>query len=135
MTKRFTFSTLGKNGKKYYPQKLIIDQISLVSNWTENKEEAVLWQSLEDFDCLMNEYCNTEIEEVEIDKDLIKITNINQLLSFISFKIAGLKDDITVSIIVGPNSHDIALSIAYRGEVKAVPFSADSNIIKQINRG
>lgn len=41
MAKRFTFSTLGKNGKKYYPQKLIDDQSDLVSKLTENKEGEV----------------------------------------------------------------------------------------------
>lgn len=133
MAKRFTFSTLGKNGKKYYPRKLIIDDP--VISWTENKEEAVLWESLEDFDCLMNEYCDTEIEEVETEKDLIRITDASQLQSFISFKIKGLKDGITVGIVADPNSHDQALSIAYKGEVKVVPFYADSNIIEQINRG
>ena len=129
MTKRFTFSTLGKNGKKYYPQKLIIDQSDPVSNWTENKEEAVLWESLEDFDCLIDEYCNTEIEEAETNEDLIKITNVNPSLSFISFKIDGLKDGITVGIITGPNNHGQALSIAYRGEVKSIQLSTNSNII------
>lgn len=129
MTKRFTFSTLSKNGKKYYPQKLIIDQSDPVSKWTENKEEAVSWESLEDFDCLMNEYCNTEIEEVETDKDLIRITDASILQSFISFKIKGLKDGITVGIVADPKSHGQALSITYRGEVKVVPFYANSNII------
>lgn len=135
MAKRFTFFALGKNGKKYYPRELITDQIDPVSNWTENKEEAVLWESLEDFDCLMNEYYDTEIEEVETEKDLIRITDASLLQSFISFKIKGLKDGISVGIVADPKSHGQALSIAYRGEVKVVPFSANTALIEKINNG
>lgn len=64
----------------------------------------------------------------------ITITNANNLHSFISFQINGLKDGITVGIIPDPNSHGQALSIAYKGEVKIVPLSASSKDIEYLNK-
>lgn len=63
----------------------------------------------------------------------IKITNANNFHSFISFRINGLKDGITVGIVPDPNSHGQALSIAYKGEVKIVPLNANATEIEKIN--
>lgn len=66
------------------------------------------------------------------DKE-ITITNANHYHSFISFKINGLKDGITVGIVSDPDSHGQALSVAYKGEVKIVPLNANSKKIDEIN--
>lgn len=63
----------------------------------------------------------------------ITITNANNFYSFISFRINGLKDGITVGIVPDPNSHGRALSIAYKGETKIVPFNATTNYINELN--
>ena len=127
--KYYTFSTMGLNGKKYYPKEIKDSQGDLISNWTENKQEAVVWEDPEHFDCLMNEYCNTEVEEVI--KNFITIINANNQNKFICFKIDGLKDGIMVGLY--PNGD--GLSIAYRGDVIGVPFNADSVLIDELNNG
>lgn len=63
-----------------------------------------------------------------MDKE-IKITNANNQEKFISFKINGLKDGITVGLY--PNGD--GLSIAYKGDVVGVPFNADSALIDELN--
>lgn len=63
----------------------------------------------------------------------ITITNANAFHKFICFRINGLEDGITVGIVPDPNSHDQALSIAYKGETKIVPFNANSKKIEEIN--
>ena len=64
----------------------------------------------------------------------IIITNANNFHKFICFKINGLEDGITVGIVPDPNSHDQALSIAYKGETKIVPFNANSQDIENLNK-
>ncbi len=64
----------------------------------------------------------------------ITITNANAFHKFICFRINGLEDGITVGIVPDPNSHDQALSIAYKGETKIVPFNANSQDIKNLNK-
>lgn len=68
-----------------------------------------------------------------MSKEII-ITNANNFHSFISFRINGLKDGITVGIVPDPNSHGQALSIAYKGEVKIVPLNAISKDIEFLNK-
>ena len=63
-----------------------------------------------------------------MDKE-IKITNANNQEKFISFKINGLEDGITVGLY--PNGD--GLSIAYKGDVVGVPFNADSALIDELN--
>ena len=63
----------------------------------------------------------------------ITIINANNLHSFVSFRINGLEDSITVGIVPDPNSHGQALSIAYKGDIKIVPLSANTATIKKIN--
>ncbi|MBR2247642.1 MAG: hypothetical protein IJ880_11600 [Bacilli bacterium] len=63
----------------------------------------------------------------------ITITNANNFHSFISFQINGLEDGITVGIVPDPNSHGQALSVAYKGDIKIVPLSANTTEIKKIN--
>lgn len=63
----------------------------------------------------------------------ITITNANNLHSFVSFRINGLEDSITVGIVPDPNSHGQALSVAYKGDIKIVPLSANTATIKKIN--
>ena len=64
----------------------------------------------------------------------ITITNANNFNSFISFRINGLEDGITVGIVPDPNSHGQALSVAYKGEVKIVPLNASSKDIENLNK-
>lgn len=64
----------------------------------------------------------------------IIITNANNFHKFICFRINGLEDGITVGIVPDPNSHDQALSIAYKGETKIVPFNANSQDIENLNK-
>lgn len=61
----YTFSTIGTDGIKYYPQKIEGSLGCLVSSWTTDIEKAVRWSSPEVFDCLMAEYCNTQIEKIQ----------------------------------------------------------------------
>lgn len=63
----------------------------------------------------------------------ITITNANNLHSFISFRINGLEDGITVGIVPHPNNHGQALSVAYKGEVKIVPLNASIIEIEKLN--
>lgn len=63
----------------------------------------------------------------------ITITNANNFHSFISFRINGLEDGITVGIVPDPNSHGQALSVAYKGEVKIVPLNANTTEIEKLN--
>lgn len=63
----------------------------------------------------------------------ITIINANNLHSFVSFRINGLEDSITVGIVPDPNSHGQALSVAYKGDIKIVPLSANTATIKKIN--
>ena len=61
---RYTFSTLGTDNIKYYPKLANGAQGCPISDWTVNINEAMTWNSVEDFDCLMLEYCNTTVETV-----------------------------------------------------------------------
>lgn len=63
----------------------------------------------------------------------ITITNVNNLHSFVSFKINGLEDGITVGIVPDPNDNGQALSIAYKGDIKIVPLNANRREIEKIN--
>ena len=129
--KYYTFSTIGLNGKKYYPKEMKGNQGDLISDWTENKNKAVCWESPEHFDCLMNEYCNTEVEEVEKKDKLIKVTDVNFSHKFVCFKLPGLED----GILVGLNSEEDGLVINYKGDQSNVPFMVTSNFIEALNKG
>ena len=65
----------------------------------------------------------------------IKLTNANAIDNFISFSVDGLNDQIQVGITSDTNSHGQALSIAYKGEVTLVPFTAALKDIEDINKG
>lgn len=58
MKPRYTFSTLGKDGVLYYPAR------TLLVDFTPDIKKAVTWDKPEDFDCLMNEYENTQVIEI-----------------------------------------------------------------------
>ena len=131
--KYYTFSTLGKDGLKWYPKSTKGGfQGNLISDWTNNKNEAIIWADPKDFDCLMNEYIDTEIEIVEKDscyKKSITITNVNNQNKFICFKIDGLKGGIMVGLY--PNGDGLVIN--YKGDQTGVPFNADSNLIEELN--
>ena len=134
----YTFSTLGKDGKRYYPKWMGDgDQSDMITCWTEESGEAIMWKNPEHFDCLMNEYENTRIEVFDERWDIpklpkyIKITNANNKEKFISFKIDGLEDGITVGLY--PNGD--GLVVTYKGDQTGVPFNADSDLIAELNSG
>lgn len=131
MTRYYTFSTIAKDGKKYYPKEMKGNQGDLISDWTENKNKAVCWESPEIFDCLMNEYCDTEVEEVEKKDKLIKVIDVNFSHKFVCFKLPGLED----GILVGLNSEEDGLVINYKGDQSNVPFMVTSNFIEALNKG
>lgn len=58
MKPRYTFSTLGKDGVLYYPAR------TFSIDFTTDIRKAVTWDKPEDFDCLMNEYENTQVVEI-----------------------------------------------------------------------
>ena len=131
MTRYYTFSTIAKDGKKYYPEQIKEDQSGLVSTWTTDIEKAVMWGEIEHFDYLMNEYENTRIEEIKNNDDqpLICVTNANDKQKFVSFKIKDVEDGITVGLY--PNGDGLVIN--YRGDQVNIPFNADSAVISELN--
>lgn len=131
MTRYYTFSTIAKDGKKYYPKEMKGSQGDLISTWTTDIENAIMWGEIEHFDCLMNEYENTRIEEIKIndDKPLIYVTDANDEQKFVSFKIKDIEDGISVGLY--PNGD--GLIINYRGDQVNIPFNADSAVISELN--
>ena len=132
----YTFSTLGKDGLKWYPKSTKGGyQGNFISDWTNNKDEAMIWADPKHFDCLMNEYCDTEIEIVEKPfstyKKLIEITNVNDQEKSVAFKVDGLKNGITVGLY--PNGDGLVIN--YKGDQIGVPFDADSVLINELNSG
>ena len=131
----YTFSTLGKDGLKWYPKSTKGGyQGNLISDWTNDKKEAIVWEDPKYFDCLMNEYIDTEIEIVEKNshhKKLITITNANNQNKFICFKVSELEDN----IMVGLYPDNDGLVIAYKGDETRIPFNADSVLINKLNNG
>lgn len=65
----YTFSTMGSNGKKYYPKRAEGSQGYVISDWTTEIKEAMTWNNPRDFDCLMAEYYDTTIETVELQDE------------------------------------------------------------------
>lgn len=60
---QYTFSTKGYDGTAFYPKR-VGDQISWIADWTTDVSKAITWKKPEDFDCLMAEYCDTEVIEI-----------------------------------------------------------------------
>ena len=60
----------------------------------------------------------------------ITITDANNLQSFISFQINGLKDGILVGI---PDKYPNCITIAYKGETKIIPFNAKTEDLEELN--
>lgn len=65
----YTFSTMGSNGKKYYPKRAEGSQGYIISDWTTEIKEAMTWKHPEDFDCLMMEYYDTTLETIEVQDE------------------------------------------------------------------
>lgn len=55
---KWTFFTVGKDGKSYFPKRTGSSQIELIDAWTLDIQEAVLWDKPEDLEPLANEFCN-----------------------------------------------------------------------------
>lgn len=64
MKPRYTFSTKGMDGNLYYPKKAGDQTTGWVSDWTTDISKAMTWEKRDDFDCLMAEYCDTQIVTV-----------------------------------------------------------------------
>ena len=62
---KWTFFTVGKDGKSYFPKKTGSSQIELIDAWTLNIQEAVLWDNQEDLEPLANEFCNVYIISIQ----------------------------------------------------------------------
>lgn len=79
MKPRYTFSTLGKDGRLYYPYKYgFVEKHIVWPGWdfTQDITKAITWDKPEDFDCLMHEYENTEL--IEITGTVSKIYKIGE---------------------------------------------------------
>ena len=55
---KWTFFTVGKDGKSYFPKRTGSSQIEMIDAWTLDIREAVLWDKPEDLEPLANEFCN-----------------------------------------------------------------------------
>ena len=55
---KWTFFTVGKDVKSYFPKITGSSQIELIDAWTLDIQEAVLWDKPEDLEPLANEFCN-----------------------------------------------------------------------------
>ena len=72
MATYYTFSTLGTDGKKYYPKEYQWKKEGckpgtglLDFDWTTDIKEAKKWRAVEDFDIIMAEFCDTEVVKLE----------------------------------------------------------------------
>ena len=138
MAKTYTFSALSL-GEKYYPidfqwkREDCPPGTGLVDfDWTNDINKARRWTDREAVELIANEYYDTEIitfEEYKKSQKFIYITNTNEEEKFVSFKLEGMDDGITVGLY--PNNDGLVIS--YKGDQTGVPFSADSSLIKELN--
>lgn len=77
---RYTFSTLGEDGKRYYPGTGKSGPGLLDFNWTTELDlsKIVTWPELELLDIIAIEFCNTEIIEIT-NKDLLEYKVIKEM--------------------------------------------------------
>lgn len=138
MIKYYTFSAKSL-GTKYYPIDFQWKREDcppgtglLDLDWTDDINKARKWTNREDVELIANEYYDTEIvtfEEYKKSQKLIYITNANDKEKFISFKLEGMDNGITVGLY--PNNDGLVIS--YKGDQTGVPFNADSSLIKELN--
>lgn len=67
--KYYTFFTIGKDGKPYFPKETGTSQIQLIDTWTLNILEAVYWDELEPVKTLASEFNNVCIVTMEKHED------------------------------------------------------------------
>ena len=60
----YTFSTLGKDGCRYYPTRGKSGPGLLDFNWTTDIDKAIHWFEQDDVETIAIEFCNTEIIEI-----------------------------------------------------------------------
>lgn len=60
----YTFSTLGKDGFRYYPTRGKSGPGLLDFNWTTDIDKAIHWFEQDAVETIAIEFCNTEIIEV-----------------------------------------------------------------------
>lgn len=138
MVKYYTFSAKSL-GTKYYPidfqwkrEDCPAGTGLLDFDWTDDINKARRWANREDVELIANEYYDTEIvtfEEYKKSQKFIYITNTNEEEKFVSFKLEGMDDGITVGLY--PNNDGLVIS--YKGDQTGVLFNADSSLIKELN--
>ena len=65
---RYTFSTLGKDGERYYPEYSLVGRVAGAGlndyRWTKDIKKAMVWEEQEIVEMVAIEFENTEIIEI-----------------------------------------------------------------------
>ena len=65
---RYTFSTLGKDGERYYPEYSLVGRVAGAGlndyRWTTDIKKAMVWEEQEIVEMVAIEFENTEIIEI-----------------------------------------------------------------------
>lgn len=79
----YTFTTLGKDGKRYYPSKPLAGKVVgaglLDFDWSEDVSKAITWYAKEDVKTIALEFCNTEIIRIDDNGKTKKYTVIETM--------------------------------------------------------
>lgn len=65
----YTFFTIGKDGKPYFPKETGTSQMQLIDTWTLNILEAVYWDEIDPAKTLASEFNNVCIVTMEMQED------------------------------------------------------------------